>query len=72
MIIEEYLKDGTLVKHTSDSGYLIRQIETGAVYGEAIDVAPCRYTYEETDTLEGTESETTDSEEVTIDGCITP
>lgn len=59
MIIEEYLKEGTLVRHTSDAGVLIRQIETGAVYGEAVDVVPCRYTYEETDIPEnGDEPET--------------
>lgn len=27
----------------------IKQIETGVVYGEAVDVIPCRYTYEVTD-----------------------
>ena len=36
------------LKTTSDM-YRIRQIETGAVYDEAIDVIPCQYTYEETD-----------------------
>lgn len=27
---------------------MIRQIETGAIYEDAVDVLPCRYTYEET------------------------
>lgn len=38
-----------LVKTYSDAGLLIRQIETGTLYSEAIDVLPLRYTYEESD-----------------------
>ena len=38
-----------LIKHYSDQGFVMRQIETGIEYGEAVDVYPCRYTYEETD-----------------------
>lgn len=49
MIVEELMNNGTLVKHYSDKGMLMLQVETGAKYGEAIDVVPCRYTYEETD-----------------------
>ena len=49
MITEEYLKDGKLVRHVSDSGFLLRQIETGVKYASAVDVVPCVYTYEETD-----------------------
>ena len=49
MIVEEFLNDGTLVKHYSDSGMLMLQVETGAKYGEAIDTVPCKYTYVETD-----------------------
>lgn len=48
------MDDGTentgLIKHWSDSGMMIRQAETGDMYDEAIDLYPCRYTYEETDT----------------------
>ena len=47
MIIETILSDG-LVKHESDANYKIRQIESGAIYSYAVDVIPCRYTYEET------------------------
>ena len=36
-----------LVKHFSDENKYIRQVETGIEYAEAIDVMPCRYTYEE-------------------------
>lgn len=39
-----------LVKHYSDKGLAVRQVETGIEYGEAVDVYPCMYTYEETDT----------------------
>lgn len=46
MIVKETLSE-TLVRHYSDEGKPIRQIETGIVYGEAVDVIPCRYTYEE-------------------------
>jgi hypothetical protein len=28
---------------------MIRQVETGIVYYDAVDVLPCKYTYEETD-----------------------
>lgn len=38
-----------LVKHYSDKGVYIRQVETGTEYSEAVDVVPCRYTYEETE-----------------------
>ena len=57
MITVEYLKNGTLVKHASDEGYLIEQVETGDRYGEAVDIVPCPYTYIETDELEETDGE---------------
>lgn len=52
MLIEEYPYAGreNLIRHYSDAGMLIRQVETGNEYGEAIDRYPCPYTYEETDT----------------------
>ena len=28
---------------------MIRQVETGAIYSEAIDIVPCEFTYEEAD-----------------------
>ena len=37
------------VRHYSDNGMMLRQIETGALYEDAVDVIPCLYTYEETD-----------------------
>ncbi len=51
MILTEYLNDGTLIKHYSDKGFLLLQVETGAKYAEPIDVVPCAYTYTETDEL---------------------
>lgn len=36
-----------LVKHASDSGKSIMQLETGRVYEEAVDNYPCAYTYVE-------------------------
>lgn len=48
MIVETYSADGTRVTHYSDAGYIIRQTETGNLYGSAEDNVPCPYTYEET------------------------
>ena len=50
MILTEYLNEGTLIRHYSDSNLMLLQNETGIAYPEAIDVVPCRYTYTETDT----------------------
>ena len=48
MIKTEFLNDGTLIKHYSDAGYMLLQVETGIKYSDPVDVYPCRYTYEET------------------------
>lgn len=48
-IDEEGVEHENLVKHYSDSDKMILQKETGVKYPEAVDVYPCRYTYEETD-----------------------
>lgn len=48
MIVTEYLSD-RLICHRSNENKMIRQIETGNIYIEAIDVSPCNFTYEETD-----------------------
>ena len=52
MIKKEFYKerkDGVkLYKTYSDENYKIRQIETGYIYDEAIDVESANYTYEET------------------------
>lgn len=49
MILTEYLNDGTLIKHYSDKGVMLLQVETGVKYSDPVDVVPCRYTYEETE-----------------------
>ena len=49
MILTEYLNEGTLIKHYSDQGYLLLQVETGAKYPEPVDIVPCPFTYTETD-----------------------
>ena len=53
MIIKEFYKkrsDGiNLYRTYSDSRLMIKQVETGNVYAEAIDVENAAYTYEETD-----------------------
>ena len=51
MIKTEYLNEGTLIKHYSDQGFMLLQVETGAKYSDPIDAVPCKYTYEETDEL---------------------
>ena len=55
MIVREFYEtrfDGVNLYRTySDRGLNIRQVETGEIYSEAIDVWPIAYTYEETDTF---------------------
>ena len=58
MIKTELLKDGKMIRHYSDMGMKLLQVETGMVYDEAIDIVPCQYTYEETGTpIEATEED---------------
>lgn len=58
-------KDGVNLYRTySDEGYQIRQVDTGAVYSEAVDVENSGHTYEETDIQ--IEDEITDSEALRI------
>ena len=52
-----------LIKHQSDSEKYIRQVETGIEYSSAVDVIPCRYTYEETDRVIEKQSESEVSDE---------
>lgn len=51
MLITEHPYNGRQdrIRHYSDAGFTVRQIETGNEYGEAIDRYPSKYTYEETD-----------------------
>lgn len=65
MIIQENITvhGVDLIKTYSDT-YTIRQVETGIIYTEAIDI-PNKYTYEETNELLPTEYEVMDEELVT-------
>lgn len=53
MIVKEFYRtreDGVNLYRTySDENYKIRQVETGVIYDEAIDVENAEYTYEETE-----------------------
>ena len=57
MIKKEYLEtraDGVKLYRTySDTNHYIRQVETGNIYFDAIDIEGAPYTYEETDELIG-------------------
>ena len=64
MVVNEYpYKDengvthANLIKHYSDEGKYIIQLQTGIEYTEAVDVVPCRYTYVESDRMIESESE---------------
>ena len=47
-----------LIRTYSSVGLQILQIETGAVYDEAVDIYPSKYTYTETDQYVEEETET--------------
>lgn len=74
MIVREFYRvreDGVILYRTySDSDHYIKQVETGAVYSEAIDVESAPYTYEETEEkierelIENEDGLTTNTEEV--------
>lgn len=53
MKIREFYKtrnDGVNLYRTySDQGFMVRQVETGVLYSDPIDVEDAPYTYEETD-----------------------
>ena len=42
-------KIGECERRYSDAGVKIRQVETGTLWNDAINVAPCVFTYEETE-----------------------
>jgi len=48
MIVTELLEDGR-IRQYSDEYLMLKQVETGILYEDAIDIQPCPYTYEETD-----------------------
>lgn len=47
MIIVELVDNDTRERRYSDKNVMLRQIETGILYEDAVDVIPCKYTYEE-------------------------
>lgn len=49
MLKFEYIENGDRIRHYSDEGHKIRQIETDIIYDDVVDVVPCKWTYEETD-----------------------
>ena len=51
MIIVELVDNDTRERRYSDKNVMIRQVETGILYEDAVDVIPCKYTYEESDVL---------------------
>ena len=51
MIIVELVDDDTRERRYSDKNVMLRQVETGILYEDAVDVIPCKYTYEESDVL---------------------
>lgn len=63
MIIIEIIEDGTRIRQYSDQGFKIKQLETGYIYCEAIDIIPCEYTYEETDIFTPEKLEELESED---------
>lgn len=68
MILTELLNEGTLIKHYSNSGYvLLLQNETGEKYADPIDIVPCVYTYTETDEPVEVDEEVYDENEATVE-----
>lgn len=65
MIRTEQINDR--IRHFSDEGFYIKQVETGIVYEDAVDVIPCPYTYTETDELIPTEEPTLEEKAAAYD-----
>lgn len=47
MVITEFIED-KFVRHYSNLNVKVIQNETGAVYDEAVDIVPSKFTYSET------------------------
>ena len=70
MILEEQVSE-MCVRHWSDLNVKLRQIETGELYEDAVDVIPCRFTYEETDIpLEDGDLEAEDALRIITGGAV--
>lgn len=48
-MLKSEIIDNTVVRHYSDAGVKLRQIETDTLWNDAVDIIPCQFTYEETD-----------------------
>lgn len=48
-MIKSEIIDNMVVRHYSDRGVMIRQVETDTLWPDAVDALPCVFTYEETD-----------------------
>lgn len=64
MIVQEQIDGRNLIKTYSNIGKWVQQVETGAVYGEAIDIIPCPYTYIEVEAPLDDEDDPTESERI--------
>lgn len=47
-INENGVEQPHLIETYSDQDFKIKQVETGNIYDRAVDLKPCKYTYEET------------------------
>ena len=50
-MIRSEIIDNMVIRHWSDANVKLRQVETGTLWNDAVDILPCAYTYEETDEL---------------------
>lgn len=67
IVVERVEGSQNLIKTYSNTGLMIQQEQTGAIYEEAIDVDSMGYTYIETDTpIEGEDTELSDTEALNI------
>ncbi len=73
MIIVELVDEGTRERRYSDQNMKLLQVETQVLYDDAVDVIPCKYTYEETDIpIEVPEEPEAPSLDQTFGGMIPP
>lgn len=60
---ENGIQHDDLVRHYSDDGKNLVQVQTGKIYAEAIDKTPCKYTYIEEPDVEEASAQTTETTE---------
>lgn len=69
-MIRTEMTDDSRIRHYSNAGYKIRQIETGNLYDDAVDYVPCIYTYEETDIVKDEQIEAEDALQIMTGGRV--